>query len=942
MMTLPSLPTATYRVQFYKDFPFAQAQAITSYLGELGISHLYASPIFRATPGSQHGYDICDHNELNPELGPREDFTRLSESLKQAGMEMILDFVPNHMGIAEASNGWWMDVLENGQSSPYARFFDIDWEPVKLALESKVLLPILGEQYGRVLENGELKLSFSEGVFHIHYYDRLLPVAPRSTRPILEQTAARFRDSGRPVPVELESITFALDHLPARTEADEEKVMARMREKEVIKKRLARLCVEDPEVEREIRNVCAEIQTGGPEKDFTTFDALLSAQPYRLAFWRVAAEDINYRRFFDINNLAAIRMELPEVFEATHKLVFELLESGQASGLRIDHVDGLWDPRSYLANLQQRFGSLQSVPAEQKPLYLLVEKILARDEFLRKDWPVHGTTGYEFGAQVMQVLVDRSAEKLITETYQKFTANLSTFPEIAYRGKLLTMRSSMASEVNVLAHMLNRISETHRWYRDFTLNALTAALREVVACFPVYRTYITPEGEVSPEDVRVIQRAIAMARRRNPALERSVFEFIRDILLPPDAAPHPVDENLRRQFILKLQQCTGPITAKGVEDTAYYVYNRLVALNEVGGDPGVFGIGVDRFHEFCKSRLALSPHTMLATSTHDTKRSEDVRARIAALTEMPKEWAREVRRWQQANRKFRQEISGEMAPDTNEEYLLYQTLLGSWPLEPMTPEQNQDYVQRIQAYMVKAGHEAKVNSSWVEPNEAWDKAVADFVARVLEPGPKNRFLPYFESFAKRIAELGAINSLSQTVLKLTTPGVPDLYQGQELWDFSLVDPDNRRPVDYEARRKALQETSGEVSCADLLSQWQDGRIKFFITRRLLQLRRKNPWLFETGSYEPLEVRGKFAENALAFRRTHERGSILVIVPRLSSRVGTPPVGEAWADTEVLSLLENPMKSLFDSGLEHAGNTMPLAKALRDFPVAVFASPEMLT
>jgi (1->4)-alpha-D-glucan 1-alpha-D-glucosylmutase len=936
-MTLPSIPTATYRIQFHKDFPFLESQRIVSYLHDLGISHVYASPIFRATPGSLHGYDICNHSELNPELGCREDFQNLCSELKRASMEVILDFVPNHMGIAEASNEWWMDVLENGQSSPYARFFDIDWEPVRRGLEHKVLLPILGDQYGRVLESGDLKLVFREGVFHLEYFDRMLPLAPRTSRPILERVAARFRESGRPLPAELESIIFALGHLPDSIEAEEELRQARAREKEVIKKRLARLCAEDPGVEHEIREVCVELQTGGAERNFDAFDALLSAQPYRLAYWRVAAEDINYRRFFDINNLAAIRMELPEVFEATHKFIFELIAAGGVTGLRIDHVDGLWDPRGYLERLQEKFAAQSGTPRESKPLYLLVEKILARDELLRRDWPVHGTTGYEFGAQVIQVLVDRHAEKSISETYRKFTGSTAAFPEVAYEGKLLTMRSSMASEVNVLAHMLHRISETHRWYRDFTLNALTAALREVIACFPVYRTYITPDGETSPEDSRVILRAIANARRRNPALERSVFEFIRDILLPPEANPHPVDEQLRRRFILKLQQCTGPITAKGVEDTAYYLYNRLVALSEVGGDPGTFGASVEKFHEQCKTRLALSPHTLLATSTHDTKRSEDVRARIAALTELPRDWANAVRRWHQANRKYRQEISGEFAPDANEEYLLYQTLIGTWPLHPMSPEERADYVARIQAYMVKAGHEAKVNSSWVEPNEAWDKAVSDFVARILEPGAKNRFLPFFEPLAQRIAELGAINSLSQVVLKLTTPGVPDIYQGQEWWDFSLVDPDNRRPVDYEKRRTLLRETVGAVSCTELLENWRDGRIKLLITRKLLQLRHEYPDLFVHGSYEPLQAEGAFAEHVIAFRRHHENRSIMVIVPRLSSALGWPPIGDHWRDTCIRDTGMRECRDGFTGEELALHSPLNVSDALRNFPVAVLVS-----
>jgi (1->4)-alpha-D-glucan 1-alpha-D-glucosylmutase len=828
-------------------------------------------------------------------------------------------------------------VLENGPASPYARFFDIDWVPLMHALEDKVLLPILGAQYGRVLESGDLKLIFEDGAFHLHYFDRVLPLAPRTTRPILEQAADRLRAAEQPVPAELESIMFALDHLPGRTETSEEAVVTRAREKEVIKTRLSSLCAGNLEVDREIKNVCHEIETGGKERNFDLFDKLLSAQSYRLAYWRVASEDINYRRFFDINNLAAIRMELPEVFEATHELIFELLGQDGVSGLRIDHVDGLWYPRDYLSKLQQRTASIYGVPAEQKPLYLVVEKILAKDEQLRKDWPAHGTTGYEFGAQATQVLVDRRAEKVFSETYWRFMGRSTLYAELAYEGKLLVMRSAMASEVNALAHMLNRISETHRWYRDFTLNALTAAIREMIACFPVYRTYITPEGDTSPEDSRVILRAIASARRRNPALERSTFEFLRDIFLPPADHAHPVDEDLRRQFILKLQQCTGAITAKGVEDTAFYIYNRLVALNEVGGDPGVFGISVEKFHDQTRTRDQSFPHGMLATSTHDTKRSEDVRARIAALTEFPKEWAAISRRWRQLNRKMHQEVDGELAPDANEEYLLYQTLIGTWPLAPLSPEQRPDYVARLQSYMVKAGHEAKVNTSWVEPNEAWDKAVSSFVERILDPSADNRFLASFEPFAHRIAEFGAINSLAQLILKLTVPGVPDIYQGQELWDFSLVDPDNRRPVDYESRSAVLREVNDATSCADLMQNWRDGRIKFFITRKLLQLRRKNPAFFLAASYEPLKVEGEWADHVIAFRRDHDQTSLLVMVPRLTSRIGSPPVGDCWRNTEVLAGENREWRSAFDLEPLTGGPQVKVAGALRQLPFGVFVS-----
>ncbi|MES2571797.1 MAG: malto-oligosyltrehalose synthase, partial [Verrucomicrobiota bacterium] len=746
-----SIPTATYRLQFHKGFPFSQATALVPYLHALGITHIYASPFFRATPGSLHGYDVCDHNALNPEVGTREEFDQFVETMHRHGIGLILDFVPNHMGIAEKTNTWWMDILENGPSSVYARFFDIDWHPLKPELEQKVLLPILGDQYGRILESRDLKLHFDEGAFYLDYFGRRLPLSPRTSRPLLERACRELKEAGREAPAELQSIAFTLEHLPDNNETDPVKIEERTREQKIVKSRLRRLCEEQSEVEEAIQEVITDIQSGGKRHDFHAYDQLLRQQSYRLAYWRVAAEEINYRRFFDINNLGAIRMELPEVFDATHRLVMELLASGAVSGLRIDHVDGLWDPRDYLTKLQERYGRLRGESPGTKPLYLLVEKILARGEGLRGDWPVHGTTGYEAAIQIASVLVDPAAEADFTKIYTGFINTRVSYMELTYRSKLLVMRLSMASEVNVLGHMLNRLSETNQWYRDFTLNALTTIIREVIACFPVYRTYLTPDGKIAEEDRHIIFRALSLARRRNPGIERTIFDFLRDVLMPPEPNPHPVDELGRLDFVMKFQQCTGPITAKGIEDTAFYIYNRLVALNEVGGEPHVFGETVDAFHRQNIERFSMFPHSLVATSTHDTKRSEDVRARIAALSEMPQEWMEALQRWQSANREHPVEIDGEIAPDSNEEYLLYQTLLGSWPLAPMSEEERKDYISRIQEYMTKALHEAKVNSSWTEPNTAWDQAVSGFVQKILTPGPGNAFLGDFETMAHRIA-----------------------------------------------------------------------------------------------------------------------------------------------------------------------------------------------
>jgi (1->4)-alpha-D-glucan 1-alpha-D-glucosylmutase len=932
-MTMPAkTPTATYRFQFHQGFTFNAARALVPYLHRLGISHLYASPIFRATPGSMHGYDICDHNALNPEIGTRKEFDALIAELHAHGMGFIVDFVPNHMGIAEPQNNWWMDVLENGPSSPYARFFDIDWLPLKRELENKVLLPILGDQYGRVLERGELRVKFEAGRFRLSYFALQLPIGPRSTRPLLRRAAESFAEP----PLELMSILTALEHLPASIETASDKIAERGREKEVIRSRLARLCEEMPAVHAAIEVAVEELHDANDPTSFDRLDALISDQTYRLSSWKVAAEEINYRRFFDVNTLAAIRIELPEVFEATHRLLLELIECGALDGVRIDHIDGLAEPREYLRTLQARATEVCR-SSDERGTYLLVEKILATGEKLRGDWPVDGTTGYEFTVQANMVLVDRTAEKALTETYNRFVGRQLGFPEIVYRSKRLVTQVALASEVNVLGHLLNRLSESNRWYRDFTVNALTAALRELIACFRVYRTYLVPGESPTEADVKVINRAVAEARRRNPALERTVLDFLRDVLLPPDPNPHPVDAELRRLFVTKFQQCTGPIMAKGVEDTAFYVYHRLIALNEVGGDPGEFGGTLELFHRQNAARLAEFPNSMLASSTHDTKRSEDVRARLAALSEMPRDWTQALRRWHTANRKHRREIDGEWAPDHNEEALIYQTLLGSWPLAPLDENTRPVYLERIQNYMVKALHEGKMNSSWIEPNERWDRAVHEFVAKILQPDQANRFLATFATFAERIAPLGAINSLTQTVLKLTIPGMPDLYQGSELWDFSLVDPDNRRPVEYQLRQDCLNALEESASPAELMSQWRDGRIKMFIIRRLLQFRRENAALFAAGSYTPVPVTGALADCAVAFERQLETQTILVVVPRLASRVGFPPVGQCWKNTVVAPTAVAPWTDLFTGRNHVASSPLRLGEILAEFPVAVLTT-----
>ncbi len=901
----PRIPTCTYRLQFNRQFTFAQARELVPYLRKLGVSDAYASPYFQARAESLHGYDITDHNKLNAAIGSRDEYDAWVAELHAHEMGQVLDFVPNHMGIGEPLNQWWQDVLENGPSSAHAKFFDIDWRPIKSDLHDKVLLPILGDQYGRVLERGELKVRFDAGSFYLCYYNHELPIAPGTYRYVLEialQNLEPHQDED--FYAEFQSILTALEYLPRRTETDPEKIAERAREKEIIKRRLERRCQEAPPVQQAIDQALAQINgKPGDARSFDALDELLNAQSYRLAFWRVAAEEINYRRFFDVNDLAAIRQEVPEVFEETHKLLVDLVRVGAVTGLRIDHPDGLYLPREYFEKLQRRCADALNLPLpnDGRAIYMAVEKILTGTEPLRRDWPVHGTTGYDFTNQLTQLLVDSSAEAAITNTFRRFIGHSLHFGHLVYAKKLQVMRLALANDVNVLGNMADRLSEQNRWFRDFTLQALTLAVRETIACFPVYRTYVEPGRPVDEQDRQVIERAINSAKRRNPGIEESVFNFLRDSLL--FRFPENLDDPAREEhtnFVLKFQQYTGPIMAKGVEDTAFYIFNRLAALNEVGAEPQQFGSSIETFHQRNQDRHRDWPATMLTTSTHDTKRSEDVRARMVAISEMPAAWRRFILRARALNRRFKKRIDEVDAPDSNEEYLLYQTLLGTWPVTHSgAADQNisADYIERIQAYMTKALNEAKLNTSWIQPNEEWLGATHDFIAKILEPTPKNKFLSILYPLIEDIARFGAVNSLSQTLLKLTSPGAPDIYQGNEIWDFSLVDPDNRRPVDYKRRREMLDSLC-LIKPEELLQNWPDGRIKMFLTQRVLQFRNEHVDLFRRGNYLPINASGTFGDSCVCFARVYEDKWIVVIAPRLSSRVGFPPTGEKWQDTIV--------------------------------------------
>src|SRR5947209_6810090 len=831
------LPRATYRVQFHRGFTFRDAAAIVPYLGELGVSDLYASPILQARPGSTHGYDVTDHNHLNPELGAQADFDALAAALREHHLGLILDTVPNHMGVHGPANGWWMDVLENGPGSTYAGHFDIDWHPVKPELANRVLLAILEDQYGTVLEKGKFRLAFEDGRFDLYAGAVRLPLAPRSGDPLLRyglpRLVAQLGESNEHVQ-ELESILTAIGHLPGPEEHDPARLAERAREKEVIRRRLAALVQASPEV-RAALDATLALDNGdtGDTASFDLLDQLIDAQSYRPAFWRVAGEEINYRRFFDINALAAIRVELPAVFEATHRIAFDLLTAGIATGLRIDHPDGLRDPVAYFRQLQEGYLARQAAAAGGEPprlddwftaaaggqapawpLYVVAEKILCGDEPLPPDWAVAGTTGYDYLSAVNGLFVERRGRRAFDRIYAQFIGGRMDYRTLINSTKRVVMQVSMSSELNSLAHQLERMSSRNRRYRDFTLNALTRVLREVIACLPVYRTYITAPGAVLPRDEEYVDAAVAEARRRNPRVNVSIFDFLHDTLTLRNLAGfRPEDQPGVLAFVQRFQQVTGPVMAKGVEDTAFYVYNRLVSLNEVGGEPDRFGIGLAGFHRQNAARLQRWPHSMLATSTHDTKRSEDVRARINVLSEVPEEWRGALLRWTRLNMARKSIVQGELAPDANDEYLFYQVLLGAWPFDP-TPEELSIFRERLVAYMLKAIKEAEVHTSWVNPNAEYEAAVRDFVTQVVSDDPHTPFRQDLAPLQRRVAFYGQVNALSQTLLKLTAPGVPDVYQGQELWDFSLVDPDNRRPVDYGRRRALLDELRARAEPPD--------------------------------------------------------------------------------------------------------------------------------
>ncbi|MFS2013125.1 malto-oligosyltrehalose synthase [Azospirillum sp. CT11-132] len=915
------IPRATYRVQLNGEFGFDRTAAIADYIARLGVSHLYASPYMKARPGSTHGYDIVNHNELNPEVGDQNDFRDLVEALKRNNLGQILDFVPNHMGVGGSDNEWWLNVLEWGPDSPYAGYFDIEWESDYRYLQGKVLVPFLGDQYGAVLVSGGLELRFDPetGSFAVWAYgSHKLPVRPQDYGTILS--------SDHP---DLERIADAFTHLmDARPH--------QLRRASDLKAELAGLVATRPDMADAINQRLAVFRGYQGEIDtWGHLHELIAGQNWRVAYFKVAADDINYRRFFNINELAGLRMDEPELFDVAHRMVLGMVADGTLDGIRIDHIDGLIDPKGYCERL---------VAASSKPFYLVVEKILARHERLREDWPIDGTTGYEYANLMGGLFVDPKAEEVFTRLYADFIGRRDDFEDVVRQCKIRIMESEMASELNVLSRKASRIARSNPATADFTANILHQALKETIARFPVYRTYVDG-GVPSDLDRRDIDWAISQARRVEQGPDGSVYDFLQR-LLTTDLVAAPKSGYSHQQvtrFAMRFQQYSGPVMAKGLEDTAFYRYNRLVALNEVGGHPDHFGVSISAFHRANQDRARNWPNNMLASTTHDTKRGEDTRARLYALSEMPEEWERQVQTWSRLLRARRGDVEGTAPPDRNDEYLFYQLLLGAWPAELTGASVEQidqpamtAFAERIVGAMTKSMREAKVHSTWAAPNEAYEGAVVSFIHDALDVTRRNAFLEAFLPFQAALARIGMVNGLSQTLLKLTSPGVPDIYQGCELWNLSLVDPDNRLPVDYDARRKLLDEVEEAVergAVPGLLERWTDGAVKLALTRQALQVRAEMPEVFSAGEYLPLEATGDRADHVVAYARRNGDDTVLVAVPRLVGQLGESP---DWGNTAIPLPRGARWRNRLTGAEVEGGDAMMAATLFADLPVALLS------
>jgi (1->4)-alpha-D-glucan 1-alpha-D-glucosylmutase len=880
---MPRILSATYRLQLNAGFTFHDAAEIAAYLKDLGISHVYCSPYLQAAPGSMHGYDVVDHQKLNEELGGEQGHQEFCRRLDELEMGQVLDIVPNHMAIVPENRYWW-DVLENGASSRFATWFDIDWQSAEVKLQNKVLIPVLGDQYGKVLAAGQILLEFKGGRFRVCYMEHTWPLSPQSLAMILTSAAASAGDDT------LGFLADSLSRLPSPDAADPALIQERHRDKDVIYALLQRLCEEHPQIMAFIAHTVE-----GINGDVDALDEFLNQQNYRLAYWRTADQELGYRRFFDVNSLIGLRMERPHVFEATHSRILGWLRSGVLDGVRIDHPDGLRDPKQYFERLRSR----------APDAWIIGEKILEPGEFLRTNWPIDGTSGYDFMNVCNSLLVNGGGLREFTRIYREFTEETAEFDNLAHEKKLSVEHEALGSDVNRLASLFVEICESNRDRRDYTRAEIRRAIREVAACFSIYRAYVVAErNEISDEDRAEIERAIACGKERRQDIDVGLFDFIGDILMLR------VRGARESEFLLRFEQFTSPVMAKGVEDTAFYCFNRMIGMNEVGGSPGRDGITIEEFHEYCERMQATFPRTMTALSTHDTKRGEDVRARLAALTEIPGRWKTALNRWSRMNAPFKMRNF----PDRNTEYFLYQTLIGAWPISR----------ERLLAYMEKAVREAKQQTSWTSQNKDFEDALRNFIERILA---SREFVAELEGMVDGILDAGRINSLAQTLMKFTAPGVPDTYQGSELWDLRLVDPDNRTPVDYHQRQAMLDELKNGITPEDILRRADSALPKLWVTHCALSLRGRRPECFgvEAG-YTALLAAGPRAENVVGFMR----GSLVAaIVPRWPYKVG-----DSWGSTNI-DLPSGQWRNVLTGDVQDGG-LLRVQGLLRRFPVALLS------
>ncbi len=945
---MPSrVPLATYRLQFNSNFTFSDAIPVLDYLRDLGISHVYASPILASRSGSGHGYDVTDPTNIDQDIGGEDGFAAFQAALEERGMGLLLDIVPNHMA-ASSENRWWMDVLEYGPDSPFASYFDIDWKPPSRTLENKLLLPFLGRPFGDILNDGELRIDWRDGRFVLQYGEQVFPIAPNSYIQILsydESQANRLRDNESPAAQEWRGILSVAQTL-ASSDSRGQAAGERRTKFDGMRERLRELLAASPEIATFLADALKELNgAAGNPRSFSRLEQILSKQHYRLAFWRTASDAINYRRFFSITDLVGVRVEDPSVFNATHDLAIRIGLKPACTGLRIDHIDGLRDPLGYLKRLRERLSPHDS--GREAP-YLVVEKILETNEWLPDEWPVEGTTGYDYLNVANRLLVDESQAEAMEKVYADWTGLRLTFDDVLYDKKKLVMRTLFAVEMRALGRWLGELARDDRYARELHPAELAEALIEITACLPVYRTYI--QALEIPEASRtVLDGAIQGARQRRATLAPEYFDFVSDVLLL--AAPEhvrPDQREARLAFVTRWQQFTGSIMAKGFEDTALYVYFPLASLNEVGGDPKAAGTDPSAFHSFIAARREKWPNSMNATTTHDTKRSEDTRTRIAVLSEMPERWAANLRAWSHMNQPYVSQVDGVAVPDRSEEYLFYQTLIGVWPLDdgdwPAT-------VTRVRDYLIKATREAKVHTRWDRPNEAREAALQDFVTKALDRDRNTEFCSSFEQFQECTARYGMLNGLAQTLLKATCPGVPDCYQGSELWDLRLVDPDNRGTIDFETRRTKLGQLHEKcgAKCGhdteEMLRSWRDGRVKLQVLTQTLNARKEQPDLFLDGDYRPLQTEGSHSDRLIAFARRNANQWMISVTPRCVASLHAPILGQDerrdfWRDTWLRLPVDAPEKWInvladgSTTSISAGGHGLCVGDPFETFPLAL--------